>query len=156
TIAQRTHASENGGISPALARARIMLVTCATATAMKPTIASSAVARWPASAVLSVTATPGWTRHLVSSASCYGRSRLVPSRGRLALFFDQRLGERKLQHDVAVLVGDHDRGGEQLRVVAFFLKQFEDHRLGDLPGVVGVAQHLAFGVRDGLIIDQGV
>src|SRR5262245_6257847 len=40
TISQRKKESENGGMAPALERARIMLVTWATATARKPTSAN--------------------------------------------------------------------------------------------------------------------
>ncbi len=45
TISQRKKASENGGMTPALERARMMLVTWATETATKPASASTTVQR---------------------------------------------------------------------------------------------------------------
>src|SRR4029079_17676114 len=48
---------------------------------------------------------------------------LVPGRGGLGLG-QHGLRKRKLEHDVALLVGDDQRGREQVRVVALFCQQF--------------------------------
>src|SRR3954465_1209538 len=79
----------------------------------------------------------------------------MPCRGRV-VFRDHRLGEWELQHHLALLVGDHQRGGEYVRVLALLLEQIDDHRLGDLPGMIGVAQFLALDIGNGVVADPGV
>src|SRR3954465_4181103 len=82
-------------------------------------------------------------------------TRLMPGRWRLVRR-GQCLGERELQHHLALLVGDHQRGGEDVGILALLLEQIDDHRLGDLPGVIGVAQLLALDVGDGVVANPGV
>src|ERR1700761_7036574 len=85
---------------------------------------------------------------------CMAR-RLVPgyrSIGRV----DQGFRERKLQDDLAIIVGDLDDGIEQHAIGALGLDQLEDHGACDFPGAVRVAQLLALGIVDQFIADPGV
>src|SRR5262245_56264042 len=58
---------------------------------------------------------------------------------------EDRLGERKLQHDLAVIVGNLDGGAEQRAFGAVGLQQFADHRARHFPGAIRVAKHFAIG-----------
>src|SRR5437899_2845192 len=66
---------------------------------------------------------------------------------------EQRLGERKLQHDLAVVVGHLDGGVQQPLVGAFAAQQFQNHGARHLPSAIGIAQLFAFGVGNQLIAD---
>jgi hypothetical protein len=77
-------------------------------------------------------------------------------RRRSFLFLDQDLGEWKLQHHLAVLVGDDQRRRQELGVVALILQDVDDHGSGDLPGVVRIAKLLALGVGNGVVANPGV
>src|SRR5215475_1018750 len=69
---------------------------------------------------------------------------------------EQRFGERKLQHDLAVVIGHLDRRIQQPLVGAFAAQQFQDHGARHLPGAIGIAQLFAFRVSNQLIADPRV
>src|SRR5690242_18843172 len=69
---------------------------------------------------------------------------------------EQRFRERKLQHDLAVVVGDLDDSVHQGAVGTLALDELEDHGARDFPGAIRIAQFLALGIIDQFIADPGV
>src|SRR4029079_2585964 len=69
---------------------------------------------------------------------------------------ENRFRERKLQHDLAVVVGDLDGRAEKRAVGAIGLEQLPDHGTRHFPGAVGIPEHFAVGVGNQLIADTGV
>src|SRR5665213_2745822 len=74
----------------------------------------------------------------------------------LTRWVEDRLGKRKLQHDLAVVVSDFEGRTQKPVLDAFGLQYFPNHRPRDLPGTIGIAQLFAFGVGDQFVPDPGV
>jgi hypothetical protein len=75
---------------------------------------------------------------------------------RLIRWIKDRLGKRELQHDLAFIVGHFEGCVQHSRLAAFGLQQLPDRCPRDFPGVIGIAQILAFGVKDQFVSDAGV
>src|ERR1700682_4033054 len=61
---------------------------------------------------------------------------------------ENRLGKRKLQHDLAFIVRDFEDRTQQTPLGAFGLQQFPDHGPRNFPCAIGIAQLFAFGIGD--------
>src|SRR6185437_9081001 len=82
-------------------------------------------------------------------------NRLVPGGG-VVRDVEDRFRERKLQHDLAFVVGHLDGRVQQGPLGAFGLQQFPDHGPRDFPGAIGVAQIFTFGIGHQFVSDPGV
>src|SRR5258707_446759 len=69
---------------------------------------------------------------------------------------ENRFGKRKLQHDLAFIVGHFEDRVQETALRAFGLQQLPDHGPRDFPCAIGIAQLLAFGIGDQLVSDAGV
>ena len=70
--------------------------------------------------------------------------------------FAERLAERILENDVAVVIRHlHDRP-EQTATRIFVFDQVADRSAGDAPRLIGIAQLLPFRIEDQLAVDAGV
>src|SRR5260370_33669270 len=99
------------------------------------------------------------------SASRFRAWSFAPSRmdGMPSVFCDGLVGkiencfsERKLQHDLAFIVGHFEDRVQETALRAFGLQQLPDHGPRDFPCAIGIAQFLAFGIRTQLDSDAGV
>jgi hypothetical protein len=77
-------------------------------------------------------------------------------RNRGAGGIEDRFGERKLQHDLAVVVGHLDDRAQQRAIGAIGLEQLPDHGARHFPGAIGIDKHFAVGIGNQLIADTGV
>jgi len=68
----------------------------------------------------------------------------------------QRFGKRKLQHDLAGIIGHFEDRIHEAGFHGFGLEQFPDHGAGHFPGAIGIAQLLALGVGNQLVVDPRV
>src|SRR5258708_24127782 len=78
--------------------------------------------------------------------------RSVP-RHRLVRQIEDRFRKRKLQHDLAFLVGHLDDRVDEAGMRAFDLENFPDHGAGDFPRAVGVPQDFSVGINYQLVAD---
>jgi hypothetical protein len=77
-------------------------------------------------------------------------------RNRAAGSIEDRFGERKLQHDLAVVVGHLDDRALLRAIGAVGLEQFPDHGARHFPGAIEIDKHFAVGVGIQLVADTGV
>src|SRR6185312_13918686 len=92
--------------------------------------------------------------HRMRGAGTHRRASVL--RHRAAGRIEDRLGERKLQHDLAVVVCHLDDRAQQRAVGAIGLEQLADHGARHFPGAVGIDEHFAVGIGNQLIADTGV
>src|SRR5882724_13536708 len=78
--------------------------------------------------------------------------RSVP-RHRLIRQIEDRFRKRKLQHDLAFLVGHLDDRVDEAGMRAFDLENFPDHGARDFPRAVGVPQDFSVGINDQIVAD---
>src|ERR1700730_16841247 len=69
---------------------------------------------------------------------------------------DDRFCKRKLQHDLAFVIGHFEDRIQKATLRAFGLQQLPDHYPCNFPGAIGIAQLFAFGIGDQLVADTGV
>src|ERR1700712_1301555 len=67
-----------------------------------------------------------------------------------------RLGERKLQHDLTAVIRHFKHRAKKGAIGAVGLQQFADHRPRNLPCPVGIAQFFAFRIGDQRVVDTGI
>ena len=69
---------------------------------------------------------------------------------------DECFGKGKFHHDFPLLIGDfHDRGENKPLIAAGF-EDFPDRCPRNMPGMIGIAKLLAFGIADQFIADTHV
>jgi hypothetical protein len=78
------------------------------------------------------------------------------SRRGLVRGIEDGLCKRKLQHDLAVVVGDFQDCVQYTGLLAFGFQQLADGGSRHLPGMIGIAQFLALGIEDQFRADAGV